>query len=263
MHPEAISAAATILWHHWNDSTQLSELPPACRPATRADGYAIQAAIAALSGQPIVGWKIAATSLAGQQHIGVDGPLGGRLFADRVSTTGASVPLAGNHLRLAEAEFGFRLGMDLPRRERPYAVDEVLSAVVSVHPMIELPDSRFEQVAGAGAPQLIADVACAWRLIVGEPARVDWRSVDLTRQAVKTTLNGTPSATGTGANVLGDPRVALTWIANELRVHSEGLRAGQIVTTGTCIVPVPLAPGDFFRAEFGALGAVEVRAGVA
>jgi 2-keto-4-pentenoate hydratase len=180
-----------------------------------------------------------------------------------VVRTSATVPLAGNHLRLAEAEFGFRLGTDLPRRERSYDVDDVFSAVVSVHPMIELPDSRFEQVAGAGAPQLIADVACAWRLIVGEPARIDWRSLDLARQDVSTTLNGRPSATGTGANVLGDPRVALTWIANELRAHGDGLRAGQIVTTGTCIVPVPLAPGDFFQATFGPLGVVEVRAGVA
>jgi 2-keto-4-pentenoate hydratase len=256
MHPKAISAAATLLWRHWNDSTQLSELPQAWRPTTRAEGYAIQAAIAALSGQPIVGWKIAATSIAGQQHIGVDGPLAGRLFADRVVTPGATVSLAGNHLRLAEAEFGFRLGTDLPDRDRPYTVDEVLDAVVSVHPMIELPDSRFEQVAGAGAPQLIADVACAWWLIAGEPAAIDWRRIDLSRQEVRTMLNGEASATGIGANVLGDPRIALTWIANELRMHGEGLRASQIVTTGTCIVPVPLSPGDFFQANFGPLGEI-------
>jgi 2-keto-4-pentenoate hydratase len=259
IHPEAISAAATLLWQHWNESTQLAELPVACRPTNRADGYAIQAALAALSGQPIVGWKIAATSLAGQQHIGVDGPLAGRLFADRVVSGGARVALTGNHLRLAEAEFGFRLGTDLPRRERPYTLDEVMNAVVSVHPMIELPDSRFAQVVGAGAPQLIADVACAWWLIAGEPADVDWRTVDLSRQDVTTTLNGVASAAGIGANALGDPRRALTWIANELRVHGEGLRAGQMVTTGTCIVPVPLAPGDEFRADFGSLGSVNVR----
>ncbi len=261
IHPEAISAAATLLWRHWNESTQLAELPQACRPANRADGYAIQGAIAALSGQPIVGWKIAATSLAGQQHIGVDGPLAGRLFANRVVTGGANVSLTGNHLRLAEAEFGFRLGTDLPQRERPYTVEEVLDAVVSVHPMIELPDSRFEQVARVGAAQLIADVACAWWLIAGEPARIDWRTVDLSRQQVKTTVNGEASAMGTGANVLGDPRLALTWIANELRVHGEGLRAGQIVTTGTCIVPVPLSQGDYFRADFGPLGDIDVRLG--
>jgi 2-keto-4-pentenoate hydratase len=256
MHSEAISAAATLLWRHWNESTQLSELPQACRPANRADGYAIQAAMAALAGQPIVGWKIAATSVAGQQHIGVDGPLAGRLFANRVATGRADVSLTGNHLRLAEAEFGFRLGRDLPRREPSYTVDEVLEAVVNVHPMIELPDSRFEHVAGAGAPQLIADVACAWWLIAGEPARIDWRTVDLSRQEVRTTLNGQSSATGIGANVLGDPRIALTWIANELRVHGDGLCAGQIVTTGTCIVPVPLVPGDVFCADFGPIGVI-------
>ena len=61
---------------------------------------------------------------------------------------------------------------------------------------------------------------------------------------------------GSGANVLGDPRVALTWIANELRQFAEGLRAGDVVITGTCLAPVPVAPGDFVRMDFGELGAV-------
>ena len=66
------------------------------------------------------------------------------------------------------------------------------------------------------------------------------------------------AAEGIGANVLGDPRAALTWLANELRVFGAGLRAGDLVTTGTCIPPVPLAPGDSFRVDFGALGSCDV-----
>ena len=73
----AISAAATLLWGHWTASTRIPELPEHCRPADRSDGYAIQAAVAELSGQRVVGWKIAATSRVGQAHIGVDGPLAG------------------------------------------------------------------------------------------------------------------------------------------------------------------------------------------
>ncbi len=76
---------------------------------------------------------------------------------------------------------------------------------------------------------------------------------------MQTHLNGDPAANGIGANVLRDPRLALTWLANELRTYGGGLRAGDWVTTGTCITPVAIAPGDSFRADFGALGAVGVQ----
>jgi 2-keto-4-pentenoate hydratase len=64
---------------------------------------------------------------------------------------------------------------------------------------------------------------------------------------------------GVGSNVLGDPRVALTWLANELSSLGITLRAGQVVTTGTCLVPLEIAPGDHVRMDFGALGRVECR----
>jgi 2-keto-4-pentenoate hydratase len=254
---DAINAAAAILWRNWTESTRIAELPPHCRPADRADGYAIQAALAALSGQGAVGWKIAATSLAGQRHIGVDGPLAGCLLANRVLGDGARIAVGGNAMRVAEAEFAFRLGRSLPRREVPYRVDEVLEAVVSLHPAIEIPDSRYDDFARVGAAQLIADDACACWLAVAPAARADWRDSDLVHHAVIAYRNGVPEATGSGATVLGDPRLALTWLANELGIYGDGLRAGDLVTTGTCIVPVPIEPGDRIRADFGAFGTVE------
>jgi len=259
MHHAAISAAADILWRHWTASTRIPQLPEACRPSDRRDGYAIQHALAARSGQPVVGWKIAATSLAGQRHIGVDGPLGGSLLADRILASGASIPLDGNNMRVAEAEFAFRFGRPLSTREEPYGLDEVLQAVESLHPTIEIPDSRYDDFARVGAPQLIADNACASWLLVGAAVASDWRTHDLASHIVHTFLNGTPAATGSGSNVLGDPRLALTWMANELRVYGGGMRAGDLVTTGTCIAPIAIAPGDRFRADFGELGALEVQ----
>jgi 2-keto-4-pentenoate hydratase len=62
-----------------------------------------------------------------------------------------------------------------------------------------------------------------------------------------------------GANVLGDPRDALTWLANHLHRFGAHLRAGEIVTTGTCATPLPLEPGMTVEAEFGPLGSVRVR----
>jgi 2-keto-4-pentenoate hydratase len=71
--------------------------------------------------------------------------------------------------------------------------------------------------------------------------------------------NGRPAAQGLGANVLGDPRAALTWLANDLHRFGEQLRSGEIVTTGTCAKPLPLEPDVEIEADFGVLGSVRAR----
>jgi 2-keto-4-pentenoate hydratase len=259
MNQQDIQAAAAILWQHWRQSTRLAELPAHCRPATRAEGYAIQAEIAKLSGQNIVGWKIAATSKAGQQHIRVDGPIAGCLLSARALEAGARIPLAGNNMKVAEAEFAFRMGKDLPRRDAAYGVEEVLAAVATLHPAIEVPDSRYTDFTRVGAAQLIADVACACWFLIGPEVRADWRARDLVAHQVALWRNGEVAGRGSGANVLGDPRAALAWIANELCACSGGLRAGEVVITGTCLTPVPVSAGDGIKADFGDFGALEAQ----
>jgi 2-keto-4-pentenoate hydratase len=138
-------------------------------------------------------------------------------------------------------------------------VDEVLSAVDTLHPAIEVPDSRFEDFTKVGAAQLIADNACAHYFVLGSPAPDLWRGIDLASHRVIGSIAGRLTREGQGANVLGDPRVALAWLANELSQLGIPLLAGQAVTTGTCLVPLEIAPGDHMAADFGRLGAVDVR----
>ena len=252
-----IQQSAETLWAHWQQSRRMAELPARGRPSTRADGYAIQSRLAAVSGQQVVGWKIAATSPAGQAHINVDGPIAGRMLEKRVVSSGATFGLDGNLMRVAEAEFAFRLGRDLSPRDRPYDVDEVMGAVDALHLSLEVPDSRFHDFTIVGAAQLIADDACACWLALGPEVRADWRAQDLAAHIVHGHKNGTAVATGSGKNVLGDPRLAMTWIANEMREYGTGLRAGQFVTTGTCIVPIAVAPGDRVHMDFGVLGSID------
>jgi len=258
MNQQDIHAAAAILWRHWQQSTRLDELPAHCRPATRGEGYAIQAEIAKLSGQNIVGWKIAATSTAGQRHIRVNGPMAGCLLAARALEGGARLSLAGNNMKVAEAEFAFRMARSLPKRAESYSVEEVLAAVASLHPAIEVPDSRYKDFTSVGEAQLIADVACACWFMIGPATRADWRALDLAQHGVAAYRNGAMVAQGSGANVLGDPRSALAWIANELSTYGDGLRAGDVVITGTCLTPLPVSAGDSVKMDFGAFGALEV-----
>ena len=254
----AAQAASDALFGHWRDGTVLDDLPEAMRPSTRAEGYAAQARLEARSARPLFGWKIAATSAAGQSHINVDGPLAGRLLSEMVHADAASLPFGANRMRVAEAEFAFRMGRDLPPRAAPYGVEEVMAAVATLHSAIEVPDSRFADFTRAGAPQLIADNACAHQFVLGPATGADWRALDLAAHPVRGTVDGTV-AEGRGANALGDPRLALAWLANELSGLGITLAAGQMVTTGTCVVPMPVQPGVEVVADLGILGSTTMR----
>ena len=250
--------ASDLLWNHWHQGKRLSSIPEDLRPRTREEGYAVQALLEQRSASPLFGWKIAATSSAGQKHINVTGPLAGRLLRERVSASGAALPFGVNHMKVAEAEFAFRMDRDLPPRPQPYSVDEVLAAVATLHPAIEVPDSRFEDFTIVGAPQLIADNACAHLFVLGPPAEADWRALDLVEHRAVGTA-GDLTREGKGANVLGDPRVALAWLANELSGLGLTLKAGEVVTTGTCLTPLPIQPGDQISVDFGVLGGLTAR----
>ena len=265
--------ASALLWDCWQNGRRLQAIPENIRPRTREDGYAVQALLEERTASPLFGWKIAATSVAGQKHINVTGPLAGRLLREKVvdlSEPGhgsAEFEFGVNHMKVAEAEFAFRMGRDLPPRSQPYSVDEVLAAVATLHPAIEVPDSRFDDFTIVGAPSLIADNACAHQFVLGPAATADWRALDLVEHRVRGIVGRSfqerqePTLTrdGKGANVLGDPRMALAWLANELSGLGIALKAGAVVTTGTCLVPLPIEPGVDVRADFGPLGGVSVR----
>ncbi len=247
---------ADLIWAHWQRGETLAALPPDIRPKTRAEGYAAQAALEPFSKSPVLGWKIAATSSIGQTHIGVPGPIAGRLFKERAFDDGAVLPIAGSRMRVAEPEYAFRMDRDLSPRTSAYTVEEVMSAVGTLHPAIEVPDSRLIDFAKAGEAQLLADNACTHQVVIGRATDADWRSVDLSQHQAKASVVGKLDRDGIGANVLGDPRLALTWLANELSGLGITLAAGQVVITGTCAPPLAFGPGDRLHMDFGAFGTV-------
>jgi 2-keto-4-pentenoate hydratase len=254
---DQIAAASKVLHNHWRAGTKFDGLDASFWPRDRAEGYAIQAEIEHYSTGKLFGWKIAATSAAGQKHINVDGPMAGRILPDTVIADGGTASMAGNEMRVGEPEFAFRMARDLPPRSSPYTVQEVLDAVATLHPAIEIPDSRFKDFVNAGAAQIIADNACAHLFVLGAPTTANWRAIDLVEEKPVITLRG-KQYVGHGKNVLGDPLIALAWLANELRGLSITLKAGEVVTTGTCHAPLPIQAGDLLAADFGALGKVSV-----
>lgn len=254
--------AADRIWDHWQRGEVMDDLPSELKPQSRQEGYAIQASLRCPPEQQLAGWKIAATSSAGQSHIGVDGPLAGRIFQTCVIEPGATVPVETNRMRVCEPEFAFRFAKDISPKDTPFSVDEVMALVGDLHLTLELPDSRFADFASVGGPTLIAESACARELVVGPAITTDWRSIDLSQHAVTGHVAGRIEREGTGANVLGDPRIALTWLVNELSMVGTPPLAGQLVTTGTSMVPLEIVEGDDVMADFGVLGQIQVHIGV-
>src|SRR5882757_4175989 len=99
--PEKAKAASTLLVGHWDNGTRLDAIPQDLRPQTRDEGYVIQSHVLDRSTAPLFGWKIAATSVAGQRHINVDGPLAGRLLAEKAVEVGGTISLATSKMRVA------------------------------------------------------------------------------------------------------------------------------------------------------------------
>src|SRR5262245_46727516 len=194
MDSEAIRRAALTIRSYWENRRRMTALPEDCRPKRLRDGYEIQRALESLQGATI-GWKIAATSKAGQQHIGVDAPLAGRLFKRFAHIDGARLPAAHLHMRVAEAEFAFKMAEDLPARGEPYSQDEVMDAVDTLHLAIEVPDSRYEDFATIGAASLVADDSCAAYFILGPEAKI-WKLADLPTHKVTAHKNGELVAEG-------------------------------------------------------------------
>lgn len=264
---EQTNQAVAQLLPAWQTHARLDGLAPQCRPTSRTEGYQIQRALFEATGEPALGWKIAATSQAGQQHIGVSGPLAGRLSASRCLADNSELPLAHNHMSVIEAEFAFLMGRDVGRElatgagraDQPLTLSQVMDCVAGLHIAIEVPNSRYIDFVGAGEAQLIADFACACYVVLGPRVSDQWRETDLSQHAVTVRRGNEIVATGSGANVLGDPRIGLTWLANELLSQGQQLKAGEVVMTGTCVVPVSVAAGDAMTADFGAFGQVHAR----
>jgi 2-keto-4-pentenoate hydratase len=248
--------ALRLLAGTWQIGLLLPELPVHCRPRNAAEAYRIQDLLAEELDFPVGGWKIGCTSAAARKILKSRGPFAGRIFTTRMFESGVSLPDSAYPMRGLEGEFAFRMKTALPPRKRAYSLAEVTAAVGSLHPAIEIVDSRFSDWLKAGVQSVIADQGSNGALILG-PAVPRWRQLKLDQMPVKMLVNGKVVGQGAGADCLGHPLKALTWLANLLRKRG-GLASGAIVSTGTCCGFHRAAPGDSARAEFGRIGTVEV-----
>ena len=253
-----ISSASTLsrlLWEARRDGRRV-RVADEDRPGDEASAYAVQRGAAEASGCEIAGFKIGATAQFAMDLLGVSGPFFGPLFREAFRQSEATVSLPVAHAPGIESEFAVGLAADLPRRAEPWTKEEVEAAVAWVGPAFEIVGTRLESgLAGAGM-LVIADGGANIDFVCG-PTDADWRSADLTAHPLTLRINGVEVASGhSGMLVFGDPVSGVAWLANHPELGARGLKAGDVVTTGTCTGITPLSPGDEAEADYGVLGTV-------
>ena len=124
---------AKLIWKSWNEGKKLDSLSERRKPNSRKEAYKIQEQIEIISENKILGWKIAATSKDGQNHIGVSGPLAGRIFKDKAKIPNSNLILGSNQMAVAEPEFAFKIGTEIKPNKSYYKVKEVMELVETLH----------------------------------------------------------------------------------------------------------------------------------
>jgi len=222
-----------------------------------AAAYAVQRELVAgriAGGARVVGRKIGLTAEAVQRQLGVDRPDFGVLLDDMEVADGATVP-AGHLLQpKVEAEVAFVLGedLDVDDIDAARAAQAVEVAVAS----LEIVDSRIRDW-DISFGDTVADNASSGSYVLGG-RRVARGDVVPAEVEMSMSVNGEVASTGTGRACMGDPYLALAWLARTARELGDPLRAGQVVLSGALGPMVAVSSGDVVTAEISGLGAVSV-----
>lgn len=225
---------------------RIAALPPGSAPGTIEQGHEIQDATTAALNERVAGWKVSITP---------DGVMRGIILASRLVQSPATLPARDLHPLGIEVEIAFLFNQNLPPRAADYTTKEVAAAVTAVVG-IEIVSSRFTDYRTAPLMERTADCMSNGAFVVGT-RRPDWRRMDLSKLEAILCVNGQETVRKIGAHTAGDPILPAIALVNLLR-RSTGVRAGQLITTGTFTGLHFAAPGDSISGEFTNFGKAEL-----
>ncbi|GAA1709449.1 2-keto-4-pentenoate hydratase [Propioniferax innocua] len=254
---EAIRAAADRLIEAFATGEPTDPIRDSVPDMTLDDAYEVQVlveqALVKTRGA-VVGRKIGLTSKAMQEQLGVDSPDFGFLTEDMMHY-GDSTVLAENFISpKVEPEFAFKLNKRLagPGVTR----EDAVAAIESVHPAIEIIDSRVRDWNIRLVDTVSDNASCGAVVIGSEPLDVDPNN--LMPVACSIVIDGKQIASGTGADVLDDPIAPMVWLANILGERGVAMNAGDIVIPGSFTAAQVVESGSTATADFGELGSISV-----
>ncbi len=219
-------------------------------PPDRASAFAVQDATVRALG-PVGGWKVGARS-------------------PEAEPTCAPLPLAGIHrsghtlapgeasLRGIELELGVRLGRDVDTTGPGWSRADLVAAIEAVFPVIEFVDTRLADWRNSSPLAQLADLQSHGALVIGADAALPPHQANLCTLEAFLAFDGQPTATTAGGNPAGDVWRLLEWLARHCQHRGMPLRAGQVVTTGSCTGMLFAPAGAKVVGQLQGLGTLEL-----
>jgi 2-keto-4-pentenoate hydratase len=203
----------------------------------------------------VVGHKVALTTKASRDHLGVHEPCYGHILDKCVYASDSDVPIGNLTAPHIEAEIAFVLGEDL--RGPGVTPVDVMRATHGVLPSLELVDLKVQEE-GISANDVIIHNALHGGLVVGSRL-CPMDGLDLQYEGVTVEFNGELHGSGTGFEVMSNPINPVVWLANKLAEFGDYLRAGETIISGSMVTPAELKPGDFVKVTYSRMGTVGAR----
>lgn len=218
------------------------------------EAYAIQRALVTIERprRGIGGYKAGFTNPASRAPFGLNGPVTGVLYADGARSDGATIDLADFHRLMIELEIGFVLRS--PIRRPMKSLDDLLTYVREVVPVIELPDLAYDTMARVRGLDIVATNMASSAYVVGAPLRLS-RPAAVNEVEVVLYRDGKPIDEGRAANAMGDQLGALLWLVNHVQATGWPLEAGHVLITGT-LGKMNAGVAGHYRAVYAGAGAV-------
>ncbi|MEU3270365.1 4-oxalocrotonate decarboxylase [Saccharomonospora sp. NPDC006951] len=187
-------------------------------------------------GERAVGVKLGFTSEAKMAQMGVSEIIAGRLTDAMWFGDGERAGLGGFIHPRIEPEVAFRLGEDVDLGGARSGGADIGDAVDAVAAAMEIIDSRYSGFR-FGLSDVVADNTSAAGFVLGP-----WRSPDTATgdRAVSLSVDGTVTATGSTAAILGNPLNALRALVPLAAKRGLVLPAGSIVLAGAATAATPL-----------------------
>jgi 2-keto-4-pentenoate hydratase len=251
-------AAEKLLAAH-KGNLRFEPLGPPEAPATIADAYDIQERYVALLRQAHggeAGYKVGLTSAAMQAFCGIDHPIAGVVLAKRVHQSGVTVRRSDYGRLGLEFEIAVRIKSDVP--VMPCTADMIGPHIGGVGAAVELVDDRSADYAKLDVRTLVADNSWNGGIVLSEFATA-WP--DLESVLGRATQDRAAIGEGHGRDILGHPFRSVAWLATQLASRGAGLKAGQVVMTGSVMKTVFPEHDANYRFDLAPIGFVEVRVG--
>jgi 2-keto-4-pentenoate hydratase len=251
-------AAEKLLAQH-KAKERFKTLGPPERPATIADAYDIQDKYVALLQREhgdAAGYKVGLTSATMQAFCRIDHPIAGVVLASRLFESGASVRRSDFGRLGLEFEIAVRIKSDVPVTGVPWTTTTIAPHIDGVCAAIELVDDRGADYASLDVLSLVADNSWNAGIVLSEFATA-WP--DLESVPGRATKDGIVIGEGHGRDILGHPFNSVAWLAAQLASRGVGLKAGQVVMTGSVMKTVFPEQDASYRFELAHIGFVEVQ----